>query len=74
VVEKRGYSSELIFKGFDSDSDGMLTIFEFNTGINSLITLSPRILERIFSLMDVNKIGMVDFENFQRIMEIKAPF
>ena len=64
VVEKRGYSPELLFKGFDSDSDGMLTIAEFTVGINSLLTLSPRILERVFGLMDTHKIGMVDFENF----------
>lgn len=73
VVERRGYSPELLFNGFDTDGDGMFSLSEFCTGINSLLPLSPRILEKIFALMDVHNTGMVEFENFQRVMDIKSP-
>lgn len=51
----------------------MLTIGEFKVGINSLLPISIRILERLFGLMDHNSIGMVDVESFCKVINIKVP-
>ena len=42
----------------------MLSYSEFSLGIISLLPISKIILEKMFGLMDVNQIGMVDFEKF----------
>lgn len=73
AIDSRGYSHDLIFSGFDSDKDGMLTITEFSRGIVSLVPLSQRILQRLFALMDQNQIGMIDFEAFKKVLDIKVP-
>ena len=44
AYEQKGYSPELLFSGFDSDKDGMLTITEFSRGIVSIVPISSRIL------------------------------
>ena len=51
----------------------MLTIIEFSRGINSLLPISYPILERLFDLMDHNKIGMVDQEKFCEVLAVKIP-
>ena len=64
-MEGQGYTTQLMFTAFDSDQDGMLTLSEFKSGIASLVTLSGSILDKIFGIMDRNKIGMVDLEQFR---------
>ena len=51
-MEQKEYTPEDLFNGFDADGDGMLTIAEFSRGIISIVPLSTRILQRLFSLMD----------------------
>ena len=55
---------KILFDSFDLDGDGMLSFSEFSLGIISLLPISKIILEKMFGLMDVNQIGMVDFEKF----------
>ena len=64
-MEGKGYTTQLMFTAFDSDRDGMLTLSEFKNGIASLVTLSGSILDKVFGLMDRNKIGMVNLEQFK---------
>ena len=64
-MEGKGYTTQLMFTAFDSDQDGMLTLSEFKNGIASLVTLSGSILDKVFGLMDRNKIGMVNLEQFK---------
>lgn len=47
----------------------MLSYSEFSLGIISLLPISKIILEKMFGLMDVNKIGMVDFQKFQAFLQ-----
>jgi len=49
-----------MFKAFDKDNDGMLTLAEFTEGVNLILDISPVILTKIFGFMDVLKIGMID--------------
>ena len=42
----------------------MLSYSEFSLGIISLLPISKIILEKMFGLIDVNQIGMVDFDKF----------
>ena len=60
-MEGKGYTTQLMFSAFDSDQDGMVTLSEFKRGIATLVTLSGSILDKMFGIMDRNKIGMVDF-------------
>ena len=62
-----------MFTAFDSDQDGMLTLSEFKNGIATLVTLGGSILDKLFGLMDQNKIGMVNLEQFKSIIEAKVP-
>ena len=55
-----GWSVSLMFKAFDKDNDGMLTLAEFTEGVNLILDISPVILTKIFGFMDVLKIGMID--------------
>jgi hypothetical protein len=50
----------------------MLSYSEFSLGIISLLPISKLILEKMFGLMDVNQIGMVDFEKFERFLQSES--
>jgi Ca2+-binding EF-hand superfamily protein len=52
----------------------MVNLGQFIKGINALVTnISPFLLEKIFDIMDENKIGMVDQEKFLRVLQAEAP-
>ena len=62
-----------IFLDFDSDGDGMLNFGEFSCGILSIMTINQATLEKMFNLMDLNKIGMVDENKFINFLSVKDP-
>ena len=47
----------------------MLSYSEFSLGIISLLPISKIILEKMFGLMDVNQIGMVDLDKFKYFLQ-----
>ena len=51
----------------------MLSYGEFKAGMTTMCDLSPKIVERLFILMDVHQIGMVTLENFVAIIEAEVP-
>lgn len=59
-MKAKQYDYRLLFQGFDTDNDGMLSYSEFCIGMKSLLNLSDRVLEKLYALMDSNGTGMVD--------------
>lgn len=58
-----------VFKGCDVHQVDMVNLGQFIKGIHALVTnISPFLLEKIFDIMDENKIGMVDQEKFLRVL------
>jgi Ca2+-binding EF-hand superfamily protein len=56
------------FNRFDENKDGFLSFGEFSKGIDQVLTLSVPIKEKLFAIMDVNKIGLVDYPNFLELI------
>lgn len=61
-----------LFQKLDSNNNCLLSFAEFNTGIDNYVKLSPLVKQQIFALMDVNGIGMVDYESFLEVMNLKS--
>jgi Ca2+-binding EF-hand superfamily protein len=57
------------FSRFDENKDGFLSFGEFSKGIDQVLTLSVPIKEKLFALMDVNKIGLIDYPNFLEFIQ-----
>lgn len=79
VIEKikealiaKGISFRELFAKLDANCDEFLTFPEFSENIDPIIKLSPYIKEQLFALMDVNKIGMVDYEAFLETLKRTA--
>ena len=60
----KGISFRELFARLDTNSDEFLTFAEFSQNMDPIIKLSPLVKEQLFALMDVNKIGMVDYDAF----------
>lgn len=58
------------FNRFDENKDGFLSYSEFSNGIDRILTLSVPIKEKMFALMDKNKIGLVDYPNFIEVINL----
>mmetsp|Transcript_23065 Transcript_23065/g.22459 ORF Transcript_23065/g.22459 Transcript_23065/m.22459 type:complete len:459 (+) Transcript_23065:1720-3096(+) len=56
------------FNRFDKNKDGFLSFSEFTQGLDSVLTLSQPVKEKLFALMDKNEIGMVDYPNFLEVI------
>jgi Ca2+-binding EF-hand superfamily protein len=56
------------FKLIDSDSDGFVTVSEFEVGIDKIVKLSARAKQALFAYLDNLKIGMFDSERFSSVM------
>lgn len=67
ILQKIAYKEA--FNRFDSNKDGFLTFAEFSNGIDAIMSLSQPVKEKYFSLMDKNKIGLVDYPNFLSVLE-----
>ena len=61
-------SYKAAFTKFDENKDGFLSFGEFTSGIDSVMTLSTPIKEKLFALMDKNKIGLVDYDSFLEVI------
>lgn len=70
ALKTRGISYRALFQKLDANDDEFLTFTEFSENIEPIVKLSPIVKERLFALMDVNKIGMVDYKNFLDILTL----
>ena len=51
----------------------MINLAQFIAGVNSFVPVSAPLLEKLYDIMDSNKIGMVDYEKFTKILSAEAP-
>ena len=51
----------------------MLTLNEFTEGMGLILEISPQMLAKIYAIMDVLEIGMVNFDQFKQVIESKVP-
>ena len=72
-MNAKGQTTKLLFTSWDANQDGMLTLNEFKKGLSLLITISSTILDKLFAKIDRYRIGMIDFQQFQEVLEAKAP-
>ena len=66
ILKQISYRS--LFVKLDSNGNGLLSFAEFNKGIDEYVTLSSAVKQQLFALMDVNSIGMVDYESFLDVL------
>lgn len=48
----------------------MINLAQFSQGVSSIVSIAPPLLEKLFNVMDTNKIGMVDYPRFERVLSI----
>jgi len=51
------------------NKDGFLSFAELSEGLDKVLTLASSIKEKLFSLMDKNQIGLVDYPNFLEVIQ-----
>jgi len=69
-LSSKGISFRELFSRLDANSDEFLTYTEFSENLDSVVKLSPIVKERLFALMDSNKIGMVDYQAFLEVLKM----
>lgn len=57
------------FNRFDTNKDGFLSFTEFSKGLDTVMSLSLPVKEKLFAFLDKNQIGMVDYPSFLDIMQ-----
>jgi len=58
-----------LFKACDPDGVGMANLGQFTRGVNSIVTIAAPLLEKVFNIMDSNRIGMADYAKFERVLK-----
>jgi len=51
----------------------MINLNEFVNGVSEIVNISKQLLSKLFDVIDENKIGMIDFEKFDRILRADTP-
>ena len=59
------------FDKFDLDNDGMVSFAEFNRGMQDVVNLSVPIKEQLYSLMDKNNIGLINYDQFLDVLRLE---
>ena len=62
-----------LFKQCDTAGVNMVNLGQFITGVSNIVHIATPLLEKIFNIMDSNKIGMVDFAKFEQVLKAMAP-
>lgn len=70
ALTAKGISMHVLFSKLDTNGDEFLTFTEFSENLDPIVKLSPIIKEKLFALMDVNKIGMVDYPSFLEVLKL----
>lgn len=60
------------FRVLDINSDGFVTIDEWQTNLDNIIKYSQHIKDGMFAYMDKNKIGMIDYKSFLKVLEMST--
>lgn len=65
----RNTSYHEFFNKLDTDRDGLITYNEFESGVLSVVRFSKPIIKGLFAYFDRQRIGMIDFANFLKVMK-----
>jgi len=70
-IKAKNLNYNTFFKVCDPQNGKMINLVDFIKGINSIVEIEAPPLERLFDIMDENKIGMVDFNKFTKILRLE---
>ncbi|KAL4439089.1 hypothetical protein ABPG74_008864 [Tetrahymena malaccensis] len=70
ILLMKKMQSREFFNILDTNGDGFITITEFNSNLDKIIRLSAEMKDGLFATMDSQKIGMIDFKNFEKVLEM----
>jgi Ca2+-binding EF-hand superfamily protein len=73
VMRTRKILCAELFKTCDTEKVGFINKAQFVRGISSVVKIASPLLEKMFLIMDSNKIGMVDYEKFEVLIKAMAP-
>ena len=62
-----------LFKTCDTENVGFINKSQFVRGINTIVKIASPLLEKLFIIMDTNRIGMVDYYKFEQLIIAQAP-
>lgn len=65
----RNISFREFFARLDDNKDGLITFDEFRKGVLNIVTFSEPVIKGLFAYMDRQSIGMVDFNNYLKVMK-----
>jgi Ca2+-binding EF-hand superfamily protein len=69
AIASRNISFREFFTKLDDNKDGMISYDEFAAGMKNIAQFSKETTKRLFAYMDRNQIGLVDFNNFIKVMK-----
>jgi Ca2+-binding EF-hand superfamily protein len=72
ALVQKGISMKELFRRLDTNENGLVTFVEFSDNLDDIIKLSPTLKEQLFAIMDINNIGMVDYQQFLEVMKRTA--
>jgi len=78
MLSKNRYELESLFRHFDVNGDGEISVTEFKDGLASLCTLlkrpySDQVVDALVSRIDLNKDGVLSYEEFFSGFEVVDP-
>jgi Ca2+-binding EF-hand superfamily protein len=53
----------------DTDSNNLVSLPEFQSGLSKVISLSAPIVEQLYHLLDANAVGLVNYEKFLDVLK-----
>jgi len=62
-------SYKALFDLCDSDKDNMVSLAEFQRGIQTVITLSSPVVEMLYNLMDKHRNKLINMEQFCDVLK-----
>lgn len=62
-----------LFKKCDTENVGFINKAQFVKGIQSTTKIATPLLEKLFLIMDTNRVGMVDYERFEKLLKAMVP-
>ena len=68
MLAKKRISMREAFLRLDKKKAGLISFTAFSTGLDSILSLSQAVKEKLFARMDVLNIGLVSYDNFLEVL------
>jgi hypothetical protein len=69
ALGSKNVSFREFFTKLDQNKDGLITYDEFRDGLIDLYPFSEEVAQGLFAFMDRQHIGMIDFNNYLKVMK-----